>query len=262
MSLLDDLKKKAEQLQTTEQIRSEEVSQNIAAVDKKLREIFSYLEELAKTLAVIKPEVSKPFVLGDVGKFEGLRQSDYFADYRLCSLQGGDRFDNISFRFKSTTDRVLQQSFDDALLAERFEKSLWEYNIPFKRDDTLNAQRKIIRANFRVSVEVRSELIFQGEHDVGTVKITCKNAGRFGLDELLFDVSEIDAAWLDELARFVMTEPNHLRQIGKHQQAKVHKQPVQLAVPEYEIHETPEAEKASSAGIAGAVKGLWEIWKK
>jgi len=262
MSLLDDLKKKAEQLQTDEQTRSAEASRNIAAVDGKLRQIFSYLEELAKTLAVIKPEVSKPFILGAEGKFEGLRQSDYFADYRLCNLQNRDHFDNVSFLFKSTAERALNVEFDDALFAERFEKSLWGYNVPFKRDDSLNAQRKIVKVNFRVSPEVRSEFLFQGEHDAGRVKITCKNAGRFGQDELTFDAEEIDTAWLDELAKFIMTETNRFKQMGRHQQVKVSIQPVELPVPAYKIHEEPVEEKAPPAGIVGAVKGLWEIWKK
>ncbi len=263
MSLLEDLKKKAESLQTKEHQRSEQTSQNIIAVDQKLRQIFSYLNELAKTLVVIKPEVQKPYILGTVGTFDGLRQADHFADYRVNNLQNRECFDNVSFIFKSVAPQTLNVPFDDPLLAERFEKLLWEYSVIFNRDDVLNAQRKIVKVNFRVPHEVRSELVFQGEHEAGSIRIACKNIGRFSYDELVFECDEIDTVWLDELAKFVMTQPTQFKLNGKRQQQVViSSRPVELPVPKYKIHETPEVAKEEPSGLLGTVKGLWGIWKK
>jgi len=263
MSLLEDLKKKAESLQTEEQQRSEQTLQNVTAVDQKLRKIFSYINELAKTLAVIKPEVPKPYVLGTAGTFEGLCQADHFADYRTNNLQDRECFDSVSFLFKSVAPQTLNVPFDDPFLAERFEKLLWEYSVIFKRDDVLNAQRKIAKVNFRVPCEVRSEILFQGEHEAGLVRITCKNIGYFGHDELVFEHDEIDTAWLDELAKFVMGQPTPFKLGGKRQQQVViPPRPVELPVPKYEIHETPEVAKEEPSGLLETVKGLWGIWKK
>jgi hypothetical protein len=263
MSLLDDLKKKAEQLKTDEQSRSEHALRNVVAVDDRLRKIFSYLDELGKTLTVIKPEVAKPYVLGSAGKFEGLRQSDHFADYRLGNIHDRECYESVTFLFKNVAVKESAIAFDDALLADRFEKMLWEHNVSFKRDDVLNEQRKITKVNFRVPHEVRSELSFEGKHEAGVIKIVGKNIGRFGQDELAFEAGEIDTAWLDELAKFIITEPNRFKLMGKRQQINIPHQPVELPVPEYEIHQTPEEEeKPQPSGLVGTVKGLWQIWKK
>lgn len=264
MSLLDDLKKKAEVLQVQEQQRSEQALQNIASVDAMLKKIFKYLDELAKTLSVIKPKVEKSYVLSTYGKFEGLQQSDHFSDYRLCDIGNKDYYNTVSFSFKSTSSQTLPISFDEVLLAERFEKLLWEYNIPFKRDDVLNKERQIAKVHYKVPFEVRSELLLQGMHDQGIIQITCKNIGRFGQDELLFTANDIDETWFDELAKFIMADAtSRFKQLDKRRENTNVKQSVEVPVPQYEIHEVAEeVEKPKGEKLISTVKGLWGIWKK
>lgn len=265
MSLLDDLKKKAEELQVKEQKLSALATQNIIDVDKKLKKIFVYLDELAKTISVIKPKVEKAFTLGIYGKFDGLVQSDHFADYRLRNIANSDHYELISFHFKSSSSQELASAFDDVLAAERFEKFLWEHNILFKRNDVLNQERRISSVHFRVPYEVRSELTIHGQHADGEIRITSKNIGHFGQDDFVFSIDKIDDAWFDELTKFLMMDSsNRLRQLDRRRETISYKSAPKQDIPQYEIHRTPDEaqESPKDETLVDTVKGLWKIWKK
>lgn len=143
MGLLDELRQKAESMSGKQELDAERLARNAERVDGALRRGVSFFLEMAGYLGIIKPENKRSFAIPNLGTIGGMRQSEFFVDYRTTSVLDKSRLDHIYMRYTFSADRVLEKQLD-FVSAERLRTFLWESGLKFTHEDTRNDQGKIL----------------------------------------------------------------------------------------------------------------------
>lgn len=220
MSLLDELRQKAESVRGAQEKEMERLVRNAERVDAVLQRAFSFFLEAASYLNVINPENKRCYVVPEIGEIKGLREARFFVDYRTTSVMDKPRLDHFYVRYTSSADRVIEKQLD-FVAAERLLKFLRESNMEFEHEDIRNENRKILRGSFRVPCMVRSEVIFKGDYVGGLILATCRNVEWFAMNEFTYDPEELEVSLLEEYIKFIIGERNEVRQRGRHQAGAV-----------------------------------------
>lgn len=216
MSLLDELRRKAESISGAQEKDAERLARNAERVDGALRRGFSFFLEMAGYLNVVKPENKRCYVVPNLGNIEGMRESEFFVDYRTTSVLDKPRLEHFYVRYTSSADRVLEKQLD-FVAAEKLRTFLWECNLEFRHEDTRSEKGKIVGGSFQVPCILRSEFIFKGDYAGGLILVACRNVEWFGRDEFTYDAEEIEVSLLEEYVKFITGERNFVRQRGRHQ---------------------------------------------
>lgn len=211
MGLLDDLKKKADALQTQQLTQDQLRQADVDAVDKALRDTFRYLDDLLKQLTVIKPENASTFSLPALGDIKGLKFDEAFINYRQKREGARDVFDYVALYIKWAGDKPMMVVRDLPPAIERLRKQLDEYNLKFDVKEDFNERRSITKATFNVQCRVRSDVEIRGLYGQGKLRIEAKNLLRFGADYFTVPAEDISEPVLEELARMLLGEPSGFR---------------------------------------------------
>lgn len=211
MGLLDDLKKKADALQTQKLTQEQLRQADVDLVDKALRQTFRYLDELLKQLSVIRPENASTFALPALGDMKGLRFDESFINYRTRREGGREVFDYVSLfiTWKGDTNLTVVRDLPPAI--EKLRRQLDEYNLKFDVKEDFNERRSITKATFSVPSRVRSDVEIRGLYGQGKLRIEAKNLLRFGADFFTVPAEDIGEPVLEELARMLLGESSGLR---------------------------------------------------
>jgi len=211
VGLLDDLKKKADALQTQQLTQDQLRQADAEMVDKALRQTFRYLDELLKQLAVIKPENASTFSLPALGDMKGLRFEESFVNYRTRREGGREVFDYVSLFIKwaGATNMTVVRDLPPAI--EKLRRQLDEYNLKFDVKEDFNERRSITKATFSIPCRVRSDVEIKGLYGQGKLRIEAKNLLRFGADFFTVPAEDISEPVLEELARMLLGEPTGFR---------------------------------------------------
>lgn len=216
--MLDDLKKQAEARKLEEQSKQVEKNRSLQVVDAVLREIYRYTTELANSLNIVKPEVTRSlFVEGNV-KLDNLRQSNYRVRERRKTLEQRDYLEEVSLRLSWIGREALVVERDSPTLIQRLRDRLGEYALRFECKETRNERGVVDRAVFTIDPEVLGAATFAGNWDTGKIRLTLKNIEALGVLDFQYDASEIDQGLLEELTKLVLGQASNLRNLGKHQE--------------------------------------------
>jgi hypothetical protein len=216
MSLLDELRRKAETISGKQEPDSTRIARNVERVDGALRRGFSFFMETASYLGTIRPENKRSFVIPNLGTFQGMRESDFFVDYRTVQILDKARLDHFYVRFTSTSETVFEKQLD-FVSAQKLRAFLWESGLQFKHEDTRNDQGKILGGSFRVPCLVHSQITFKGDYTGGLIRASCNNIEWFGEDVYAYDPEELEVSLFEEYVKYLTGERNYVRQRGRHQ---------------------------------------------
>jgi hypothetical protein len=214
MGLLDDLKKQAESLKGDELSKTALMQNNIAATDSALRKANSYLVDLCKQLNVLKPESKRVYQIDTVGELSGFSQGEFFCDYRLRDVEGKEVFGQVLLNFRCTFTKPVEirRNFDqiDAFrkLMARF--SLKYTSVPFK-----NERGVVMHEIFSITGDFLVQVLWEGEHINGTVKVTAKHLSEFGFVAMAINCREFNENTLEEFAKIVLGAPSQFWKLGK-----------------------------------------------
>jgi hypothetical protein len=211
MSLLEELRQKAEVITGAQEKDMERLAHNAERVDATLRRSFSFCLEVASYLNVISPANKRSYAIAWLGSLDGMRLAKFNVDYRTTSVLDKPRLDYFFVRYTSSADHVLEKQLD-YVAAEKALKSLAEVNLQFEQEDLLNEKGKILRRSVRVPCIVRSELIFKGDYPDGLIRVGSRNVERFGRVEFIHDAEELDVSLLEDYVKLIIGDENQVRQ--------------------------------------------------
>lgn len=219
MSLLDELKLQADALRQRQQSGQETYEDNVKRIHARLKEAHGKLYELVNSLNVVKPEVTRYYYLEGNKVLDGLRQGEYALSARRKSIDHTDYFEEIILRTQCRRDGFLTVEKDSEALVERMKQFLWSNNLKFDLKETRSERGYTERGVFAVLQEVPIHITIAGLPQKGQVVIMTKNLEKLGEIVYTYDIDEIDATLVEELARLLLNKPNQFRSLGRHQQA-------------------------------------------
>ncbi len=264
MAFLDDLKKQAElqrqQEQTQTQSKLVAVSQNFLAVQTKYKEIQHYVQELVNQLNVLDMDAKRSYFIDGFGLIEDFRPRDYALSIDSIRIGQKDFINALVLRFKCVTDKVIKFERDTPQKIDNQKDYLWQNNLKYQCTEFKNERGLLARAVFTVASEVPVTAKFSADFENAKVALQIKNLNGLTVNEFIYDVGEIDQAMLDEFAKFLLDQPNKLREIGVHQLARrtMIRPAAQVKAAQYpNANAAPEEEDDDDGDDDGGKKGFF-----
>jgi hypothetical protein len=215
MGFLDELKSQADSLNKEKQAYQTNLVANAELVDARMRQTFSYLNELSKQLEIIKPASPQTFELHGVGKFDQLMLVDFFADYRKRKFNDAEVFDIVTLQFKHQSPRNIQLKKDMPHQIELCEDALWRHNLKFQREDVRHENGKMRWTEFIIPCSVNAEASMQGDYEHAQLIFKLKNFERFETLTVAFQAAVFGESILEDLARMIVGQPNRFLAQGQ-----------------------------------------------
>lgn len=218
MSFLDDLKKEAEakkqiDLESTQtRMRLEEM--RMAAVEDKLREMFQYLNDLSKQLNDLKLPITRNYLIEGMGELK-LLQGDYKTAIKNVTMDHKDRLKEVLFGFKCAENKTYTVEKDNPSAIERQKDYLWRNGIKFEYSEFKNERGYVYRGVFTVPAIVPVTFQIVGDFDKASITITTRNFNMLVATEYLYDPEEINGAFMDEFAKYILDKPSTFSKFGK-----------------------------------------------
>jgi hypothetical protein len=215
MGLLDDLKKQAEAAKQQDQGRSELQAKNTALVETAMRKTFKYLNDLVNQLNVLKPDTNRTFDVQTSGRFEALKMTDFFVDYRSKKIADKEHLDHIILSFRCLNDKELIVKKDSPLTIKAFIEYMREHNIRHELQEFKNEKRFVTHGEFKIPCVVTTKVTIQADSEKAQAHFFIRNVDRFGILELTFDAVDLDDNLLEEFAKFLIGQPNKFCATGR-----------------------------------------------
>lgn len=215
-SLLDMLRQQAVSKQQEE--AQEKAKRNAfgAEVDKALKRIFSYLNELSQQLNIVKPPIARQYVLQESIMLADLLWHEGSADYRSQSQSANALVETVNCSWQLKGRKTLIFSRDGANY-ERMRTLLFDYGLPFSCEEVRNAKRQVERAEFIVRNEINVSLRWQADFDKGEIVVETRNLERFGPMRYTIPYQAVDQPLLEAFGRLMLGQPNNFRELMRRQ---------------------------------------------
>ena len=214
MGLLDDLKKQAESAKGNDASKTAMLQSNIAATDTALKAATKYLSTLAAQLNVLKPVSNRVYPLDQAGELTGLAQTDFFADSRTRDVEGKMYVGQVllNFRCGLAKPKEIRRNFDQI---EAFHKLLTRVGAKYTSQVFKNERGVVTHEIFKVTGEFLVQVLFDGDHVNGEIKITAKNLSGFGFVSMIANARDFNEAMFDELTKIIIGQPSDFWKLGK-----------------------------------------------
>lgn len=263
MALLDELKQQAESLKRQEQLGQLEKSASFQAVQAALKEASRYLTDLASSLNVVRPLVSRYYYIDASTKLDNLTQAEYLVRERRKTVNNKDFFEEVVLHLRCVGRQSLVLEKDGEVV-ERMREYLWGYNLRFDVREIKNERGYAERAIFEVHPDVPVAIRIIGDWSTGQIRLVMRNLEKLGEIEYLYDAPEFNQELLEEFAKLLLGKPNNFRNLGKHQEMMrstprprdaaelARPQPPAAATPP----EAPQDDTEARKGLLGGLKSL------
>jgi hypothetical protein len=214
MGLLDDLKKQAESAAGNDAGKTAILQSNIAATDTALKAANKYLSTLSAQLNVLKPVSNRVYLLDQAGELTGMAQTDFFADSRTREVEGKMWVGQVllNFRCGLTKPKEIRRNFDQI---EAFHKLLTRVGAKYTSQVFKNERGVVTHEIFKITGEFMVQVLFDGDHANGEIKITTKNLSEFGFSAIVVNARDFNEALFDELTKIIIGQPSDFWKLGK-----------------------------------------------
>lgn len=214
MGLLDDLKKQAEAAKGSEISKTAMMQSNIAATDSSLKLAGKYLAQLCGQLNVLKPVATRVYYLDQVGELSGFTQAEFFSDYRTGDVEGKEMFKQVLLNFRCTLPAPLQvrRNFDQL---ESFRKILGRFGLKHTSQSFKNERGVVTHEVFNITGEFLAQILLEGDHLNGQIKVTAKHLSEFGFVCMMVDARNFNDSTMDEFTKLLIGKPSQFWQLGK-----------------------------------------------
>ena len=215
MGFLDDLKRQADAAKAAETTDVGALQRNAALADAACNTAFKYLNSLVQQLNVLKPTSKVTYWLDKRHAIDKLKLVDFRADARRKRLRGNEVFDHLVFRYmlKSNQRLSLTKNFinDIELLESRLRRS----GAPMRNEAVKNPETgKLMEMRYEIICDFNASVHITPDHDTGRIRFELVNLDAFETVNVEFPAFEVGNARLDELARWLMGEPNNFLKDG------------------------------------------------
>ncbi|MEK6663981.1 MAG: hypothetical protein AABY73_08980 [Pseudomonadota bacterium] len=223
MAFLDELKKEAEaqklQEQTQTQSKLAAVSQNFLLVQTKYKEIHHYLRELVNQLNVLNQDIKRAYMIEGFGLIDDFRPRDYALSVDSIRIGQKDFANTLVFRFKCGTEKEISVERNVPSQIDNLKEYLWQNNLKYQCTEFKNDRGMVARAVFNVTNEIPVTFRFSADFENAKIFLQVKNFNGLTVNEYVYEVNEMTAEFLEELAKYVLEKPSKFRELGRHQQS-------------------------------------------
>jgi hypothetical protein len=259
MGLLDDLKREANDRQSRNELDAEAIRVNTRAVDGALRALFLSLNDLAKSLNILKPQFPEPYMLPHVGVMDHLSMTDFFCDYRTMNVDGKDRFTEVYIAHRCLSSQEFNLS-RDVVAAQRLRDALWTAGVKHKTEEMRDDRKVLTHEKFSVQCDFPVQVNFEGEHPAGLIRVTYKNVREFNTVTQTIVADKITPESIEEFAKLLLGRDNRFKDTYKREGPVIEIRKRDVVVPQYVIHDVPdpppETAVKQKTGLFGTLKSL------
>jgi hypothetical protein len=209
VGFLDDLKRQADALKTQQVIDTATLARNAGLVEAACKTTLQYWMELAQQLNVLQPTTPVRFSLDKSTALDGLKRCDFRVDSRRKQHRGQEVFDHVVLHALQKSGRSLTMSKDFPPEIERLEARLRQAGIApdtnwVRHPDSGRLEE--VRFAFTADLSLMARLL--PDHDQGTMRFQISNFDGLETVNADFPAHLVGSDLLDQLARWVMGEPN------------------------------------------------------
>ena len=164
---------------------------------------------------MLKPVSKVTYFLDKRHPIDKLKLIDFKVDARRKRLRGNEVFDHVVFRYvlKSNQRLSLTKNFinDIELLESRLRRS----GAPMRNEAVKNPETgKLLEMRYEIICDFNASVHITPDHDGGRLRFELVNLDGFETVNVEFPAFEVGNARLDELARWLLGEPNNFLKDG------------------------------------------------
>lgn len=217
LGYLDELKRQAEAAKAQQSTDFGALDRNTQLVESVCASSSRYFGALAQQLNVLQPISKLVFRFDNKHSFTSLKLCDFSADTRQRKLRGTDVFDFVLLRYNLKTGSRLSVAKDFPPEIEKLEAKLRQCGALFHSDQVRSAETgRFVETRFEIRADFRAWVKIVPDHDSGWLQFQLVNLDGFETVSVSFPAFEVGSARLDELARWIVGEPNTFLRDGQH----------------------------------------------
>ncbi|MCU0805619.1 MAG: protein kinase [Burkholderiales bacterium] len=209
--LLAELAREAQRLREDASTRAagapDRVTEEARALDRRMRELFAWLNEFVRHLNTIKPPVARVYPLLNLGVFRGLGWQRGLADYRTRMVAGEHLVSRVNFSCTLAGSGELEAEREGPAI-EKLHWQLFDLNVPFTTEEFRNSRGIVDRVRYRMPFEVRMAAVFECDEAARSVRLYTKNVQRFGAVDYHLAPDMLVPAMFEEFGKLVLGKPD------------------------------------------------------
>jgi hypothetical protein len=214
---LDELKRQAEEARARQTQDIGALERNAMLTDSACQSAARYFNTLAQQLNVLRPVSKAVWRFDNRTSFTQLRFTDFRADSRLKKLRYAEVFDHVVLNFAAKTGQRVTLAKDFPPEIEKLESRLrqcgTQYESRIIRDQE---QGRFVEKRFEFVADFVSSIRMLPDHDGARIDFQIVNLDGFETISVGFPAFEVGSARLDDLARWIVGEPNEFLRDGQH----------------------------------------------
>ena len=211
MSLLDDLKKEAEERLATDTAEQEQLRRE-AAYRESLRpamlRILNYLAELTDQLKLLETDVRQDYTLPGIGLAKNLLQGGY-----VVNADSTENTKTIRLRFNCTDEREREFAVKPKDKADETRDFLESQVMRYAEWPIRDPVQGVIGLNFQLAVKVDVNFIFKADLDQMAITLIIANFSNFKVEKSVVQPERVDDAWLDNLGNYLLRRRKNLYEL-------------------------------------------------
>ncbi len=209
VGFLDDLKRQADAAKAAETSGTGALERNAALAEAACNTAFKYLNSLVQQLNVLKPVSKVTYWIDKRHPIEKLTLVDFKADARRKRLRGDEVFDHVVFRYVLRSNQRLSLTKNFINDIELLESRLRRSGAPMRNEAVKNPETgKLMEMRYEIICDFNASVHITPDHDTGRLRFELINLDGFETVNLELPAFEVGNARLDELARWLLGEPN------------------------------------------------------
>jgi len=216
MGFLDDLKRQADAARNAQTTDTASLERNTALADMACKSAFQYFATLAQQLNVLRPKSQHRYTLDKRHAFDGLERCAFRADARRKPLRGAEVYDHVVLMWTLKSGQRLQLVKDFLPDIEKLEARLRQSGANVQTEAVRNpANNKLVEMRYAFDADFAASVRVTPDHDRGRVAFQIVNVDALETVSVEFPAIELGSARLDELARWLVGEPNAFLKDGQ-----------------------------------------------
>jgi len=209
VGFLDDLKRQADEAKARLNTDTSLLERNAALTDAGCKTASTYFSTLVQQLNVLQPRSKAAYRLDKRNVFEAMQLCDFRFDARRTRLRGAEVYDHVALRWRMTsgTRLTLVKNFlpDIEQLESRLRRSGAQVHTETVRNPQTN---KLHEMRYELVADFEAAVNITPDHDHARLRFELVNFDGFETVTVEFPAFEVGTARMDELARWIMGEPN------------------------------------------------------
>lgn len=216
MGFLDDLKRQAEATKAQQGSDERAHGRNQGLTDMACKAAFVYFSQLVQQLDVLRPRSKVSYQLDRTHRFTGLALVDFKSDARQKRLRGEDAFDHVLLRWRLASGEPLSLTKNFVPDTQSLESRLRRGGVKFQAHEVRHPESaKLQEIRYEFVADFNASVLITPDHDAARLHFELVNLDGFETVTVDFPAFDVGATRLDDLAHWVLGEPNQFLKGGQ-----------------------------------------------